>query len=159
MSDYEDYTDDYEENTNRHVPLVNSVAAVGLTKKFADVSKQELRKYCEMIMDEDYTAFSAEDVQFELMKRFKWNVSSRMNEIDAAWKSRHPESRAYDDNNCENDNDEIDINAKRSEAKAANTDTPTIVSASNIKVSNSTTVCHFFSSNQLSLLLNYPLNQ
>lgn len=152
MSDYEDYVDDYVEKTNHYGPQVDSLGALGPTKKFADVSKQELRKYCEMIMDEDYTAFSAEDVQIELMKRFKWNVSSRMNEIEAAWTSRHPESQAYDDNNSENEVDNMDIKAKRSETKAANTDAPMVAPASNIKVSDSTTVYHFLSSHQFSFL-------
>ena len=42
-------------------------------KKAADVSEQELRDLCNKIMDEEYTAFSADDLQLTLLQRHKWN--------------------------------------------------------------------------------------
>jgi hypothetical protein len=58
---------------------------IGKTKKIDDITSDEMRQYCQMIIDEEFTAFSAEDIAFELMKRFKWNVKNRMNEIEAVW--------------------------------------------------------------------------
>ena len=42
-------------------------------KKAVNVDKDELRDYCNKIMDEEYTAFSADDLQTTLLKRYNWN--------------------------------------------------------------------------------------
>ncbi len=43
------------------------------TKKASEVTKDELRDYCNLIIDEEYVAFCADDIHIELLKRYQWN--------------------------------------------------------------------------------------
>lgn len=60
---------------------------LGKTKKFDQVTAAELREYCEKIIDDDFTIFSVDDLALELMKKYKWNAQSRIQEITAIWNS------------------------------------------------------------------------
>lgn len=45
-------------------------------KRAVDVSKEDLILECCKIMDEEYTAFSADDIAYTLLQRYKWNFKS-----------------------------------------------------------------------------------
>ena len=57
--------------SSSHVQTLN---VLGKTRRLEDLSKDDLLEYCYLVIDEEYTAFSADDVAMELWKRFKWNV-------------------------------------------------------------------------------------
>ena len=70
-------TDDEETemtfHENRDMKEETTAAPSPSKKKAIDVNKNELHDYCNKIMDEEYTAFSADDLQITLLKRYNWN--------------------------------------------------------------------------------------
>ena len=53
---------------------LQTMDVLGKTRTLGEVTKDDLVEYCNMIMDEEYTAFSADDISLELWKRYKWNL-------------------------------------------------------------------------------------
>ena len=64
------FDDKYNED---HVGKKEMESNSSSKRKAVEITKEELRDHCNKIMDEEYTAFSADDIQTTLLKRYSWN--------------------------------------------------------------------------------------